>query len=230
MATGAVTGLASEAAIARRLGMLAAAGAATPKGTEAAIASLIRQGVPGLISFGVAGGLARDLEPGTLLLPSIVRTGSGDVIWVDVEWHGRLGELAREAGLSPVVLGGILGVDRIAATVAEKERLFRESGALAVDLESHRVAVAATRARLPFVVLRAVADPAGRELPPAALVPLTREGRPSPLRITASLARVPSQFSGLLQLRRDADAALGALERAGRALGPSLSRLEHAGG
>ena len=73
MATGAVTGLASEAAIARRIGLLAAVGAGTPKGTEAATAALIRQGVPGLISFGIAGGLAPDLEPGTLLLPPIVR-------------------------------------------------------------------------------------------------------------------------------------------------------------
>src|SRR5579864_7402824 len=180
MATGAVTGLAREAAIARRLGMAAAAGAGTPAGTEAAIAALIRQGVPGLISFGIAGGLAPDLEPGTLLLPPIVCTGSGDILWVDVEWHGRLLQMARAGALRVLVVGGILGLDAIAATVAEKARFHRDTGAIAVDLESHRVAVAAARAHLPFVVMRAVADPANHALPPAALVPLTRQGRPSP--------------------------------------------------
>jgi len=230
MATGAVTGLASEAAIARRLGMVAAVGAGTPQGTEAAIAALIREGVSGLVSFGIAGGLSPRLETGTLLLPPVVRSIAGDGHFVDMEWHARLRETAGAASLLVVAVGGVLGAEQIAATAEVKERLHAETGAIAVDMESHRVAAAAERARLPFVILRAIADPATRTLPRAALVPLTAAGHPNLLRIVASLARAPSQVSGLLQLRRDAEAALAALERGGRALGPSLSRLEHAAG
>ena len=223
MATGAVTGLAREAAIARRLGMVAAAGAGTAAGTEAAIAAVIRQGVPGLVSFGLAGGLGPRLQPGTLLLPSIVRGADGDVLWVDVDWHGRLAQAARAAGLSAVVIGAILGLDAIAATAADKLALHRETGALAVDMESHRTAVAAARARLPFVVLRVVADPADRLLPPAARVPLTRTGRVSPAVVASILGR-PTQIPGLVRLAGDARRAFGILRDAGRALAAPLNR------
>jgi hypothetical protein len=178
------------------------------------------------VSFGIAGGLAPSLTPGTLLLPPAVRTIAGDGHFVDVEWHARLIEAARAAALSVVAVGGMLGADRIAATVEAKARLRAETNAIAVDLESHLVAAAARRARLPFVILRAVADPANSDLPSAALVPLTGSGEPNLLRVVASLAWKPQQLWSLLQLRRDARAALGALERGGRALGTSLSRLE----
>jgi hopanoid-associated phosphorylase len=226
MVTGAVTGLASEAAIARRIGLIAAAGAGTRAGTEAAIAELVAAGVPGLVSFGIAGGLAPALSPGTLLLPPAVRSVSGEGYFVDVEWHARLRAAARAGALS-VVVGGMLGADRIAATAEAKARVHSETGAIAVDLESHLVAAAARRARLPFVILRAIADPANRTLPKAALIPLAQGGEPRLLRVLGSLVREPWQISGLLELRRDARAALVALEQGARALGSALSRLEH---
>jgi hopanoid-associated phosphorylase len=224
MATGAVTGLAAEARIARQLGLLAAAGGGTPGGTDAAIASLIQRGVPGLVSFGIAGGLAPNLGSGTLVLPAALRTLDGAGHWVDVEWHGRLARAARAAGIAAVV-GGMLGAEKIAATRAEKAMLHAATSAVAVDLESHRVAMAAARARLPFVIVRVIADAADRDLPPAALAPLTRRGRPNLVRVGASLALRPGQLPDLLALGREVRSALEALLRCGRALGPALLRV-----
>src|SRR5581483_5151670 len=147
---------------------------------------------------------------------------TGEGFWVDLDWHARLVAAARGAGLALLAVGGILAGDAIAATADAKARLHRDSGAIAIDLESHRVAVAAQRARVPFVILRAVADPAERDLPAAALAPLSRSGRPQALRIAASLARKPGQLAALRQLRRDAQAALAALEQGGRVLGDAL--------
>jgi adenosylhomocysteine nucleosidase len=220
MATGAVTGLAAEAEIARQAGLVAAAGAGTPEGTERAIRSLIEQGVPGIVSFGIAGGLAPNLASGTLIAPAAVRGLDDEAHWVDVEWHARLTRAAHAAGI-PLVVGGILGADTIAASTAEKARLHAATHAIAVDLESHRVARAAERARLPFLVLRVIADAAGHGLPPAALVPLTKSGHPS-VRVLGSIIARPGQIPALLTLARETRGALEALRRAAVALGAAL--------
>jgi adenosylhomocysteine nucleosidase len=220
MATGAVTGLAAEAEIARQAGMVAAAGAGSPEGTERAIRRLVEQGVPGLVSFGIAGGLAANLASGTLIAPAAVRAADGTAHWVDVEWHARLTRVAHAAGI-PLVVGGILGAETIAATADEKARLREATHAIAVDLESHRVAIAAERARIPFLVFRVIADPADHDLPPAALLPLTSTGRPS-VRVLASIIMRPRQIPALLALARETRAALDALRRGATALGAVL--------
>lgn len=220
MTVGAVTGLAAEADVAEELGLAAAVGAGMPAGTDAAIAELLRKPVIGLLSFGIAGGLAPGLVPGTLVLPAALRGGDGSAYWVDVAWHARLTRVAHAAGLS-LVVGGMLGTDRIAATADEKAALHRSTHAVAVDLESHRVAAAAARAQIPFAILRAIADPAERDLPPAALVRLTDEGRPS-VRVLTSIIRRPYQVPALLQLARETRIALRALRRGGAALGEAL--------
>jgi adenosylhomocysteine nucleosidase len=222
MATGAVTGLAAEAKIAREAGLVAAAGAGTPNGTERAIRLLIEQGVPGLVSFGIAGGLAPNLASGTLIAPAAVRTMSGEAHWVDVEWHARLTRAAHAARL-PLVVGGILGAEAIASSAAEKSRLREATHAIAVDLESHRVASAAGRARLPFLVFRVIADAADRDLPPAALVPLSKSGHPS-VRVLGSIVARPGQIPDLLRLARETRSALEALRQGARALGAVLRR------
>ena len=222
MATGAVTGLAAEAEIARQAGLVAAAGAGTPKGTERAIRSLIEQGVPGLVSFGIAGGLAPNLVNGTLIAPAAVRDMNGEAHWVDVEWHARLTRSAHAAGI-PLVVGGILGAETIAASSAEKARLREASHAIAVDLESNRIAGAAEHARIPFLVFRVIADTAERDLPPAALVPLTKSGRPS-LRVLGSIIVRPGQIPALLTLARETRSALEALRQGARALSAVLRR------
>jgi hopanoid-associated phosphorylase len=224
MTVGAVTGLAAEAAVARELGLAAAAGAGTRARTEAAIAELLARPVLGLVSFGIAGGLAPGLRTGTIVLPAAVRASDGSAQWVDIAWHERLAKAARAAKLS-VVVGGMLGADAIAATAAAKADLHRTTRAVAVDLESHIVGSAAARARVPFVVLRAIADPAEQDLPPAALVPLRRSGRPSLPRVLLSIAMRPRQIAALRALEGELNAALDALRSAGRAFGDALVKL-----
>ena len=224
MTVGAVTGLAAEAALARDFGLAVAVGAGTRAGTEAAIAELLARPVLGLVSFGIAGGLAPGLPTGTVLLPAAIRGSDGSAHWVDIDWHERLAKAARAAKLA-VLVGGMLGADEIAATTAAKAELHRTTRAVAVDLESHIVAAAAARARVPFVVLRAIADTAQQDLPPAALLPLTRRGRPNLPRVLLSIAVQPRQVRTLRALDREFRAALDALRAAGGALGDTLTKL-----
>jgi adenosylhomocysteine nucleosidase len=201
---GAVVGLAAEARLARRLGLAAGIGS---EGAQ----SLIASGVSGLVSFGIAGGLAPDLRCGTIVLASAVRMIDGATTAVDGEWRRRL------AAAAPSFVDGVmLGADAIVADPAEKALLHRATGAAAVDLESHRVAAAATAAGIPFVILRAIADGADRALPPAALVPLAPEGRVDLRAVLCETLRRPRQIPQLLRVAQDTATALRALAHAGR--------------
>jgi len=72
-------------------------------------------------------------------------------------------------------------------------------------------------------VLRAIADPAVRELPPAALVPLDDDGRPALGRVLASVMRRPQQLPTLLAVAREARQALQALVGPAHALNRMLA-------
>jgi len=167
-----------------------------------------------LVSFGVAGGLSPFLEPGHVIL-------SAEVIGDDRHWrpndrfHQQIRGLADRIG---ALEGAVLGSRAILATEDDKTRAWRETGALAVDLESAIVARAAEAAGIPFLVLRTIADPSTRELPPAALIPLAENGTPSLIRVAAEVLRRPSQITSLFGLARETRQALTALAGPARAL------------
>jgi len=131
-------------------------------------------------------------------------TAEGRVWRTDVELSTRLGGATGHL---------CLGVDYIVADQTEKRRLGRETGAAMADMESAAVAAVATEAGLPFAVLRAICDPAGRALAPAALVALDRSGRIGPLRLAWSVLTRPGQVPLLIALARDAAMAQRALRK-----------------
>lgn len=116
-------------------------------------------------------------------------------------------------GLGGATCELILGAAKPAGDAAGKRRLWQETGASAVDLESGAVARVARRLGLPFAVLRAICDPAERSLPPAALIALNETGRIQILQVLASVAANPAQLPMLIALARDAAAARQALIR-----------------
>ena len=202
---GVVVGLTAEARIARRVFTHVEIGGGTAAGAAVAARRLIGQGVEALISFGLAGGLDPMLRPGTVVVPEAVVA------------RGHC--LATDPGLNEQLGGGthhtLLGAEEIAASADVKQHLFVVTGCAAVDLESGAVALAAEEHRLPFAVLRAICDPAERDLPPAALCALNDTGAIGLLRVVASAIVGPGQIPALMALGRDAAAARRALvERA----------------
>jgi adenosylhomocysteine nucleosidase len=199
MTLGIVTGLAAEARVARPLGLMRAGGG-LPEGAEAAAEWLVAQKVDALLSFGLAGGLDPALRPGDIVVPQSVREGD-HTYPTDPALSARF---ARPGGT-------LLAGTAIVAAAEDKARLFAATGALAIDLESGAVARVAARHGLPFAVLRAICDPAGRSLPPAALAALDAAGAIGIWRVLASVARHPGQVPPLIALGRDAATARAAL-------------------
>lgn len=186
----------------------------------AAARELIRTGAQGLISFGIAGGLAPDLGAGTIVLADRVIDARGRTLLADQAWRERL--TARLAHGHRVVAGPIVGSDHAIASPDEKAALARSTGALAVDMESHAVAEATARLGVPFLVIRAIADAARRTVPAWLAGVIDAEGRPRFSVVAAGLLTHPSDLVALIALGRASNRALAALRRLALDAGPSF--------
>ena len=220
---GIVTGLAAEAAIVEQAALqlgrprprLAAAGADMRR-AQAAAERLLRQGARRLISFGLCGGLDPTLRPGDLVLVEEVVFADGRRLACDAAGRTALAERLAAAGI-PSVGGRLLAYHALVADAAEKRRLFEATGAHAVDTESGGVARAAEAGKVPLLVVRAVADPARRRLPQAALAATDKDGAMRPGALLAALCRRPWELAALPGLARDAACAKRTLTRVANA-------------
>ncbi|MGH7000017.1 MAG: nucleoside phosphorylase [Stellaceae bacterium] len=220
MRLAALCGFAAEARLARRFGLMAfATGGDGARGRSLAFRAA--ETADGLLSFGIAGGLAPRLAAGALLLPRMVIAANGERLPVDAGLHRRVLTALATAGLHAET-GDVLALDAIVATPHAKAVQHARHGTLAVDLESLSAARAAQAASKPFLVLRAVADPASRGLPPAALVGLHPSGRAAPGRVLVAVLRQPGQIPELIATARDTRRALSTLRAAMAALRGTL--------
>lgn len=198
-----MVGLVAEKRIATSLGGLVSVGNGTAAGARWAVDEVVREGATALVSFGFAGGLAPDVAAGSILVPRSVLTTMGCVDCDET--------LVRRLG-GPLE-GLLLGSDAVVTSVAEKARLFAETGAAAVDLESGAVAMYASAHDIPFAALRVVCDPFDRTLPLAALAALDSRGRIRFAAVLAALARRPDDILPLVRLATDAYIARRTLAR-----------------
>jgi len=211
-----VSGLAREAAIAAGPGITTVVGGGNAQRLTRLLDEALARGARGVVSFGIAGGVSSELAPGSLVIAETVVSGA-ERFAGDPGWCNRLA-----AALPQARVASIAGIERPASNRAAK-RAFQDSlGVVAVDMESHVAARQAAARGLPFAALRAIADPAERDLPPAALIALKPDGSPDLGAVLLSLMRSPAQLPGLLRLALDARAAFAALLRSRRALGPDL--------
>lgn len=212
-----VVGLAFEARIVARAGMPVICGG-DGNTLAAALDKAVLRGCTGLVSFGVAGGLSPDVRPGTCVVASAVLWGSRRHA-TDTAWSRSLIQAIPDA-----VHGTILGVSSAVAHTDEKQSLYRATGALAVDMESHIVAEAAAAHGLPMIAIRAVTDPAERAVPRAALAAVRANGTVDFVALMRALARRPREIPALLRTALDAGAARTALEQGRQALGVISAR------
>ncbi len=200
---------------------------ARPGRAEREARRLVAGGCRVLLSWGVAGGLDPALAPGELVIPAAVVTEDGGRLPLSQSVIARLDRAIQTAEMPQpsrgmTGTGAILGAERMVLAVAEKAALFERTSAVAVDMESHRVALVAAAAGLPMLAVRAIGDPAGRALPALAARALGEDGRPRIGPVIAGLLRRPGDLAALLRVRRDTAAALAALAAIAEALVPAI--------
>jgi hopanoid-associated phosphorylase len=197
---------------------------ARPGRAEVEARRLVAGGCRVLLSWGVAGGLDPTLVPGDLVIPAAVvaEDGGNWPVAPDLRAAVTAGVPSPRRGEGRGGGPNLLGFERMVLSTAEKAALFERSGAVAIDMESHRVALVAAAAGLPVLAVRAIADPAGRALPALAARALGADGRPRIGPVVAGLLRRPGDLAALPRVRRDTAAALAALAGVAETLIPAI--------
>jgi adenosylhomocysteine nucleosidase len=205
---GIITGFGAEARLLTGKGWLVGMAGGRPDRARELALDMARSGCTALVSFGIAGGLQPGLPPGTVII--------GEDVWSTAGTHpcDPAGIERWQQALPQARTGRIAASDVVVTNAADKAALRLSSGALAVDMESWAVAEAAAATGLPFTILRALADPAERALPPAAAEGLDEHGNVRLGAILLSLLKDPTQLPGLIRVGLDTNAALAALKRA----------------
>ena len=221
---GVITGLATEADClsvfpAAERPSVRCAGADVARAREAA-GSLISEGCAGLLSFGMAGGLDGALGAGTVVIADSVVAPDGRRFATRAAWREGLRDVV--GGAEAATIAPLAGSDRIVATVQAKRNLREATGAAAVDMESHGVAEVAAEAGVPFLALRAVADPGDREVPAWVMSVVADDGRVRPSLVTAGLLARPWTLGALIGLARESRKARASLRRVALVAGPGF--------
>jgi adenosylhomocysteine nucleosidase len=172
---------------------------------------LVEAGAGALVSFGLAGGLDPTLVAGTLVLPREVVSPEGGRFVTSQVWRERLS--AAVAASQPVCSGTLLTCHEAIGCAADKALAFRETGAVAVDMESLAVAEVASEHQLPFVAVRAIVDTAADALPRALIEAAADGGALRIARLLGSLTRTPADLRRLIRLAHGYRAARRALTR-----------------
>jgi hopanoid-associated phosphorylase len=223
-----VVGLAFEARIAAGPGMHVVCGGTgrnlTAMLTAAIAEARMRFGhCPGIISFGVAGGLAPQLRPGTCVIGSVILSGSARMP-TNQKWSQALLQTFPDA-----VSGMLLGVSAPVCDPSDKRSLHVNTGAMAVDMESHVVATVGAAHGLPVAAMRVITDPAERALPASAVAAMRPNGTTNIGAMIRSVLMRPRELPALLQTACDALAARATLVRGRHLLAPVLLRVDSLG-
>jgi hopanoid-associated phosphorylase len=221
---GVITGLAREAgcfsAFSDQDDLLVRCVGGNPQRAADAAHILVSEGCRGLVSFGIAGGLHPALGAGTLVVASSVIGSDGTRLDFDHAWQRRLMSVLE--GEVAVVGADVYGSDGAVVVATEKRRIHQRTGAAAVDMESKAVARTAAECGVAFLAVRAIADPADRDVPAWVSGLIGEDGRPSARSVVAGLAAHPWHIPVLLRLAMDSEKAFAALRRVTLAAGPFL--------
>jgi adenosylhomocysteine nucleosidase len=205
-----VTGLVQEARIAAGPGMAVICSSSDPHQLRALLTVFDPTTIRGVISFGVAGGLDPSLKSGDVVVADEVMAGENRWLAGFALNDDLIGRLTVGLGRR-VVRGGLAGVEDVVVAQASKGALRNETGAAAVDMESHIAAAYATEAGLPFAALRVISDPASRALPALARNAIKPNGDIDLGMILRGVVRNPRTLRALVSTGIDFNRALRSL-------------------
>jgi hopanoid-associated phosphorylase len=210
----AVTGLVREAKIVKSTDIKVVIGGG--HNLDSKLAAALSNDVQGIISIGIAGGLATDLKPGDCVVAQEIVFGPNRRS-TDAAWTQNL-----LLHLPFANAGVIAGTDHILADAQSKAIFRANTNAHATDMETHIAARVAHARNIPFAALRVISDAHDHTLPPAALNAMKPDGGINYGAVIGSVLLKPWQIPALIRTARDANKAFAALLRCRNLLGPRL--------
>ncbi|MEK6695165.1 MAG: hypothetical protein AABY67_07405 [Nitrospirota bacterium] len=170
----------------------------------AAQAVLSEMALDAVVSTGYAGALG-PAGIGDVIVGADVRDWTREHAQAIFRADPALLAIAREAAGEAKLAwseGPVATAARVLCRADEKRALAEASGAIAVDMESAEIARVAASRNVPFLLVRAVSDRAGDDLPMDFNLWLTPGGRVCAL---AQLARRPSILRALFRMKRQVE-------------------------
>jgi len=158
----------------------------------------VSKGATQLMSWGCAAALSPNLKMGDLVLAESLMDENGDEISVHPIWHQHA-KTVLESQIT-TYKGALIASNSIVSTAQAKENLHAKTGAIALDMESYAIAKVAQHYALPFLAIRAIADPASMDLPNALENALNDNGEVAVSRILKSLVLNPKELPHLIQI------------------------------
>lgn len=172
---------------------------------------LIRYGARALVSWGTAGGLAPGMAVGKLVLPDIVMNEQNQIFKADAFWRNQLFQELKH--IVPVSHDPLLQAGDIINTIHDKRRLFSQFNAVAVDMESAAIAMAARQAKIKFIAVRSIVDSAEQAFPAWLRPCLSEHGEVKSLHLMKKILK-PQHFVELFDLFRAFTLAKASLKAA----------------
>lgn len=168
------------------------------KNAEQAAQLLVSEGATCLISWGCAAALADSLKSGDLTLPTALFDTNHVQLDLNSDWHKYAETLL--SNYLPVHTGTLLESKEIVSSSRDKKQLHVETAAVVLDMETVAVAKVARKNNLPFLAIRAIADPVTMDLPKAIAYSLNDEGEVMMGRLLWFLLGHPLELPGLIKL------------------------------
>lgn len=175
---------------------------------QAAAQLLIAQGATRLISWGCAGALSVGLQSGDLVLADTLIDAEGETVTVNADWHQHVKTLLLAYKPRFVLhCGSLLESKTLVSTSRDKQHKHQQTNAIALDMESIAIAKVARQHALPFLAIRAIADPVTMNLPSAVSHALNQQGDVELGKLLKYLLWHPSELKGLITLGQHFNAA-----------------------
>jgi adenosylhomocysteine nucleosidase len=184
---------------------------------------------PLVISAGSCGALAPGLEVGGLVIPESLLDPRGRRLNVTPGVHAAAVRVAKGGGpqagreMDDAWTGLLLTSSDLVATPEAKALRWRATGASAVDMESAVIVAWASSQGCPSLVVRAVSDTAGQQIPAELVGLMTPEGKLRTGRAMALALTRPGTIPHALALRRGTALALKRIARLLAAFTSSLA-------
>lgn len=196
--------------------LVAHAGVGAENALRAAL-HLVSIGVDALASVGLAGGLNSEMEAGHIVIATNILQTDGKR--TQGSWNVHAAGIApawdclRAEGI-PVSCGTILTSPEAVLNSDRKKWLFRQTRAIAVDMESAAVARIALEKDISFFGMRAICDPVNVTLPVEIYMCLNKDGTINFRSLFSNMVTRPSILKDLLRMGKNYSIAKSALKKA----------------
>jgi hopanoid-associated phosphorylase len=160
--------------------------------------TLVSNGATHLMSWGCAAALSPELKSGDLTLADSLVDANQVQININSAWHTHVkNSLAKSLS---VHTGVLLESKTIVSLSSEKKQLHEQTQAIVLDMESVAIAKVAQEKNLPFLAIRAIADPVTMDLPKAVSVAMNDKGKVLISPLLKYLLLHPSELPALIKL------------------------------